>query len=105
MSEVEMIAEGIRVNPVGKLWEDPRIVVLREKHGNQLLGIQVGPKEADAIGMILNNVSLPEPQTHDFVCAIIDVLGASVKSVNIYKFVNLAFRNSVMAFSHCSLTE
>ena len=100
MSETQMIVDNILVNPAGNLWEDPRIVVLKEKEGGRFLSIQVGPKEADAIAVILQDVSLPEPQTHDFVCAVIDTLGASVKSVKVHRFENAVFHARVSLILH-----
>ncbi len=59
------------------------IVILREKKGNpkRLLPIFVGPFEAIAIMMELDEHVSPRPMTHDLLKSVIDNLGAKVVSI------------------------
>jgi hypothetical protein len=77
MSEVEMVIDSIRVS----LMNYQRVVILKEKGGERYLPFWIGPAEADAIAVKMQGVSVPRPFTHDFTCAAIGALGASVKSV------------------------
>ena len=58
-----------------------RAVILKEKAGERHLPIWIGPAEADAIAIKLQEVSVPRPLTHDLLYSIIAALGASVNFV------------------------
>jgi bifunctional DNase/RNase len=79
MANIEMIIDDIRVS----LMNDQRVVMLKEKEGARYLPIWIGPAEADAIAVKMHNIPLSRPLTHDFTCAAINALGASVQSVSI----------------------
>jgi len=53
-------------------------VILKEKGTNRYLPIWIGPAEADAIAVKLQNVELSRPLTHDLLQSVISTLGASV---------------------------
>jgi bifunctional DNase/RNase len=55
-----------------------RVVILKEKGTNRYLPIWIGPAEADAIAVKLQNVELSRPLTHDLLQSVISTLGASV---------------------------
>jgi hypothetical protein len=71
---VEMTIDSIRVS----LMNYQRVVILKEKEGNRYLPIWIGPAEADAIAVKLQNVELSRPLTHDLLQSVIATLGASV---------------------------
>jgi bifunctional DNase/RNase len=71
---VEMTIDSIRVS----LMNYQRVVILKEKGTNRYLPIWIGPAEADAIAVKLQNVELSRPLTHDLLQSIISTLGASV---------------------------
>jgi len=71
---VEMTIDSIRVS----LMNYQRVVILREKGANRYLPIWIGPAEADAIAVKLQNVELSRPLTHDLLQSVITTLGASV---------------------------
>ena len=71
---VEMTIESIRVS----LMNYQRVVILKEKDNNRYLPIWIGPNEADAIAVKLQNVELNRPLTHDLLQSVITTLGASV---------------------------
>jgi bifunctional DNase/RNase len=80
MANIEMVIDGIRVSEMNY---QLRVVVLKEKKGARYLPIWIGPAEADAIAVKMQNVPLRRPLTHDLLCAAINTLGASVESVSI----------------------
>jgi len=71
---VEMTIDSIRVS----LMNYQRVVILKEKGINRYLPIWIGPAEADAIAVKLQNVELSRPLTHDLLQSVISTLGASV---------------------------
>jgi uncharacterized protein len=71
---IEMTIDSIRVS----LMNYQRVVILREKGTNRYLPIWIGPSEADAIAVKLQNVELSRPLTHDLLRSVITTLGASV---------------------------
>lgn len=79
MANIEMKIDSIKVSQMNY----QRVVILKEKKGARYLPIWIGPAEADAIAVKMQNVPLSRPLTHDFLCAAINTLGASVQSVSI----------------------
>jgi len=75
MAEIEMVFDSIRVS----LMNYQRVVITKEKDGNRYIPIWIGPAEADAIAVKMQNVSVPRPLTHDFLYAIINGLKATVR--------------------------
>jgi len=74
---IEMTIDSIRVS----LMNYQRVVILREKGTNRYLPIWIGPAEADAIAVKLQNIELSRPLTHDLLQSVISTLGASVDYV------------------------
>lgn len=74
---IEMIIDSIRVS----LMNYQRVVILKEKNAERYLPIWIGPAEADAIAVKLQEVTVPRPLTHDLLHSVIDNLGATVNSV------------------------
>ena len=73
----EMTIDSIRVS----LMNYQRVVILKEKDSDRYLPIWIGPAEADAIAVKLQDISVPRPLTHDLLTSIIDSLGATVKHI------------------------
>jgi len=92
MANIEMVIDSIRVS----LMNYQRVVILKEKEGVRYLPIWIGPAEADAIAVKIQGVSLSRPLTHDFTCAAIDALGASLQSAIINKLENDTFYAKVV---------
>ena len=84
---IEMKIESIRVS----LMNYQRVVILREKESSRYLPIWIGPAEADAIAVKLQNMELARPLTHDLLQSVIDVLGASVNFVVVNDLKNDTF--------------
>jgi bifunctional DNase/RNase len=58
---IEMTIDSIRVS----LMNYQHVVILKEKESDRYLPIWIGPSEADAISLKLQNQKLPRPMTHD----------------------------------------
>lgn len=74
---IEMSVEGIRVS----LMNYQRVVILKEKEADRYLPIWIGPAEADAITVRLQEVAVARPLTHDLLRDVLEKLGAQVDSV------------------------
>ena len=67
--KLEMVIDSFSVS----LMTYQRVVILREKEADRYLPIWIGPAEADAIAVKLQNVSVPRPLTHDLLRSVIPV--------------------------------
>ncbi|MEX0763104.1 MAG: bifunctional nuclease family protein [Dehalococcoidia bacterium] len=74
---MEMEIDSIRVS----LLNYQRVVILKQKGSDRYLPIWIGPAEADAIAVRLQDVSVPRPLTHDLLHNVIGELGAAVNHV------------------------
>ena len=74
---IEMTIDSIRVS----LMNYQRVVILKEKDADRYLPIWIGPAEADAIAVKLQNVELSRPLTHDLLQSVIASLGGSVNYI------------------------
>jgi hypothetical protein len=82
-----MTIESIRVS----LMNYQRVVILKEKEADRYLPIWIGPAEADAIAVRLQEVSVARPLTHDLLCSAIDALGARVNCIVVNDLSNDTF--------------
>jgi len=73
-----------------------RVVILKEKESDRYLPIWIGPAEADAIAVRLQEVAVARPLTHDLLRSIIDSLGASVDYVIVNDLSNDTFFARIM---------
>ena len=74
---IEMTIESIRVSMLNY----QRVVILKEKEAERYLPIWIGPAEADAIAVKLQEHQVPRPLTHDLLGNVIGALGAAVSSI------------------------
>jgi len=74
---IEMSIRGLMVDPATSM----PIVVLRDADNNRVLPIWVGPVEANAIAMQIENIAPPRPMTHDLLGHLLTALGASLQRV------------------------
>lgn len=74
---IECKIESIRVSLVTQ----QRVVILKEVDSERYLPIWIGPYEADAIALELQEVPVQRPFTHDLLRNVISELGASVTHV------------------------
>ena len=74
---LELVIDSVRVS----LMNYQRVVILKEKKSKRYLPIWIGPNEADAITVKLQDINVPRPLTHDLLRIFLDVLGATVEYV------------------------
>jgi len=93
---IEMTIESIRVSMLNY----QRVVILKEKAAERYLPIWIGPAEADAIAVKLQEHQVPRPLTHDLLGNIIGALGAAVSSIIVCDLQNdTFFAKIVLAFN------
>lgn len=83
---VEVVIDSVRVS----LTNQQRIVVLRELNTERYLPIWIGPYEAEAITIALQEIEVARPQTHDLMKNILKNLDAQLVRVEV-----LALRDDV----------
>ncbi len=76
---VPVTVQGVVADPITRAFA----VILRDEVNNKWLPIYIGPLEAQAIALELENNKLPRPGTHDLIKIILDNLNATVVKVNI----------------------
>jgi len=76
---VEVVIDSVRVS----LTNQQRIVVLREVNAERYLPIWIGPYEAEAITIALQEIEVARPQTHDLLKNIIHKLGGRLVRVQV----------------------
>ena len=74
---IEMQIKGLMLDPVTNV----PIVILRDADGQRVLPIWVGPAEANAIALQVENLASPRPMTHDLLRDLVASLGATVSRV------------------------
>ena len=98
---LEMTIDSIRVSPMNY----QRVVILKEKDADRYLPIWIGPAEADAIAVKLQDLSVPRPLTHDLLRTIIDTLGASVKHILVSDLQNDTFYAKITLQTNGTATD
>ncbi|MBI4215873.1 MAG: bifunctional nuclease family protein [Chloroflexi bacterium] len=84
---IEMTIDSIRVS----LMNYQRVVILKEKVAERYLPIWIGPAEADAIAVKLQDINVPRPMTHDLLGSVIGALGAKVDYIIVCDLQNDTF--------------
>jgi bifunctional DNase/RNase len=84
---VEVTVDSIRVS----LMSTHRVVILKDVEGERYLPIWIGPCEADAITVELQDVEVARPLTHDILKNVIAELGGKVLRVEISDLRNDIF--------------
>ena len=74
---IEMQVKGLMIDPV----QSVPIIILRDADNQRALPIWVGPVEANAIALQIENVSPVRPMTHDLLRNLLEELGAKLKRV------------------------
>ena len=87
MNNIEMVIDSIRVSQMNY----QRVVILKEKDEERYLPVWIGPAEADAIAVKLQNVSLARPLTHDTLLEVIETFGGEVSWAIINELRNDTF--------------
>ncbi|PKB67397.1 MAG: hypothetical protein BZY81_04505 [SAR202 cluster bacterium Io17-Chloro-G4] len=98
---LEMTIDSIRVSPMNY----QRVVILKEKDSDRYLPIWIGPAEADAIAVKLQDLSVPRPLTHDLLRTIIDTLGGAVEHILVNDLQNDTFYAKITIQANGSTKE
>jgi len=77
MAVVEVKVNGLAVDAQAK----SHVVILKEKDGERVLPIWIGPAEAQAIARELAGQRFPRPLTHDLLATIVEGLKARITRV------------------------
>lgn len=77
---IEMAIRGLMVDPLTNL----PIIILRDDANERVLPIWVGPVEANAIALQVENVATPRPMTHDLLAHVVGQLGGRLTRVIIH---------------------
>ncbi len=88
---VPVKVQGVVADPVSRGFA----VILRDELNNKWLPIYIGPFEAQAIALEMDNTKLPRPGTHDLIKIILDNLNASVIKVNINSLKDNTFYSTI----------
>ena len=83
----EMSIDSIRMS----LMSYQRVVVLKEKASERYLPIWIGPAEAEAIAIQLQQMAVQRPLTHDLLRSVIQALGATVQAIVVHDLANETF--------------
>lgn len=81
---MELLIDSIRVS----LLNHQRVVILKQKDVDRYLPIWIGPPEADAIAVRLQEVSVPRPLTHDLLHNSIKDLGGVIDHIVVSSMEN-----------------
>jgi uncharacterized protein len=76
---IEVIVAGLGVAPSSST----PLLLLKERDGDRVLPIGIGPLEAQAIAMPLQGVRLPRPMTHDVFTEVIASLGGHLRRIEL----------------------
>ena len=94
MSEmVEVTIDSVRVS----LMSPQRLVVLRDTTSDRYLPIWVGPYEAEAITVALQEIEMARPLTHDLLKNLFTTFGAQIKRVEIVALRDEIFFGNIVA--------
>ena len=84
---VEVKIDSIRVS----LMSQHRVVILKDVDSDRYLPIWIGPYEADAITIQLQEVEVARPLTHDLLKKLITEMGATIRHVLVSDLRNDTF--------------
>ena len=90
---IEVQIDSVRVH----LMTPQRLVVLKQIGSERYLPIWVGPYEAEAITVALQEVEMIRPLTHDLLKNVFGAFNARIKRVEIVKLQNEIFYGSIIA--------
>ena len=86
-NKTEMTVDSLAIDSVSKV----PVVILKDATGNKSLHIWIGPSEAHAIAMELEDIRPPRPMTHDLMKTLLGTLGGTAESVQIHDLKNDTF--------------
>ena len=90
---IEVTIDSVRVN----LMSPQRLVILREVGADRYLPIWVGPYEAEAITVALQEVEIIRPLTHDLLKNVFTTFNAKIKRIEIISLKEDIFYGNIVA--------
>jgi bifunctional DNase/RNase len=84
---IKVLIDSIRVSLMSQL----RVVILKDPISGRYLPIFIGPCEAEAIAVKLQDMSVERPLTHDLLKSVIGTLGGEVKHIVVNDLRNDTF--------------
>lgn len=90
---IEVVIDSVRVS----LMSPQRVVVLRQQGADRYLPIWVGPYEAEAITVALQEIEMSRPLTHDLLRNVFVAFNARVKRIEIINLQNDIFYGNIVA--------
>lgn len=98
---VEVVIDSVRVS----LTNQQRIVILREVNTERYLPIWIGPYEAEAITIALQDIEVARPQTHDLLRNVLNTLNARLLRVEVVNLKDDVFYGSLILEVNGSILE
>jgi bifunctional DNase/RNase len=89
---IEVVIDSVRVS----LTNQQRIVVLREVNADRYLPIWIGPYEAEAITIALQEIEVARPQTHDLIRNFMNTVNARLVRVEVVSLKDDVFFGSLV---------
>jgi bifunctional DNase/RNase len=96
---VEVVIDSVRVS----LTNQQRIVILRDVNQERYLPIWIGPYEAEAITISLQEIELARPQTHDLLKNILKQVNARLLRVEIIALKDDVFYGNLVVETNGNL--
>ena len=90
---IEVQIDSVRVH----LMTPNRLVVLKQMNSERYLPIWVGPYEAEAITIALQEVEMSRPLTHDLLKNVFNTFNARIMRVEIVKLENDTYYGTIVA--------
>jgi bifunctional DNase/RNase len=90
---IEVVIDSVRVS----LMSPQRVVVLRQTDAERFVPIWVGPYEAEAITVALQEIEMIRPLTHDLLKSVFGTFDASIKRVEIVSLREEIFFGNIVA--------
>jgi len=90
---VEVLIDSVRVS----LMSPQRIVILRQKDAERYLPVWVGPYEAEAITVALQEVEMARPMTHDLLKNVFTIFDALLMRVEVVSLRDEIFYGNIVA--------
>jgi bifunctional DNase/RNase len=84
---IEVVIDSIRISLISQ----HRIVMLRDMDGERQLPIWIGPCEAEAITIELQDMEIARPVTHDLLKNVIGEMGGNVSHILINELREMVF--------------
>lgn len=89
---IEVTVAGLGIAPPSSL----PLLLLKEREGERVLPVGIGPNEAQAIVMPLQGVHPPRPMTHDIFVEVVSSLGGHLRRVEITDLIESTFHARLM---------